>query len=1080
MVVACSSNPENDSSQQTLMKKMKPIKTVKAGEQRVDDRGSFIAIVPGSEKYKPPEKLLTVIESELFSIPELKFVERTGIRKILAEQKLNLSGVVQPEKIIQAGKLVQANMFIFIEAFTVNKSKMVSMTFTETRTGIQLANIIVPEKDIFSGETDLPIISARALNKLNTPDEERLYISMLSLRNEEPGHYLDKVLGGLNVMIAHDLSKIEKIVLLDRTHIDRLRTERELSDAELAMKSACLFLEGAARRSEDGKNLVLDYRVYSIDHEIKDQFEVISEINKFSMTREKFYKQINEKLVGGSLGGDIEIATEQPRKEARLFANTAKYYLIHELKEKACQAAEAAFCLYPCKGYNLLVVKAWMLQSEFYKDAKLYRFEPDYISNFKYTNKNLPSNFREIVLKRSIRAALAVNSYIREGYSFRMQYWPEYAAVVQNGFIFGSNALKVPIEKGETGLIDLRNEIRDIQVENFKISLGEIKKKSHPVFYAKATKLGLIMAPYWYPSVEQYIGFVSTTAPNALETIDAFSGVSNADRNHSIFILSENVARSIANMKKRMPDSTEQAKLIELEKTLATHNEPIFRFAGLTSLDGQPAIKDFLGIIKKYKFHREPKNDWELARMLMDFDYDQLDKTQTDQLCQTVMDYFLEPENHKRIPIWVRIFKKWMRHYEKLYAEEDEEQASQEIKNKLFTYAEKMLSCIEKGTSGSTGGRIDVNHIQFYQKLQETYSEQKDQSTSIWDNFIIEELNINKNGSLKSLFYRNKRLYLVYKMNSAPFEFAISSFPIEDGAEIENGSIVTLPQKYDYYHLWAFDAYENKVAFSNLKSGIVYCEGNKCNIINDEKGLPSNCVNSLAFADNQIYLGFGECPFDRSTQGGGLVVYDPDSQKLTTLYSGRSTKNGSLLSSGKPYSIKAMLPDSKRGSIFMGINFDGEDYKEKLTGLWRYDVFEKKITRLAMPLHPHYKTNYFRFRRLFWHKGDIMASDVWDIVSINPDTGTDNWLVGSHSPYKIPTAYLAGEHVFVGDYLISTQGGQDVLQVYSKNSTIPSFIKKTLKGKDIHNVKSLEVVDDKTALVIINEEEVWKLSLKER
>src|SRR4051812_22376790 len=55
--------------------------------------------------------VLTLAEAKLSEVPAVQLLERQAVDRVLAEQKLSLSGVVATEQALTIGKLLSVNLF---------------------------------------------------------------------------------------------------------------------------------------------------------------------------------------------------------------------------------------------------------------------------------------------------------------------------------------------------------------------------------------------------------------------------------------------------------------------------------------------------------------------------------------------------------------------------------------------------------------------------------------------------------------------------------------------------------------------------------------------------------------------------------------------------------------------------------------------------------------------------------------------------------------------------------------------------------------------------------------------------------
>ena len=73
---------------------------------------------------EPINNLLDLTQAKLSAEPKLELLERKAIAKLLAEQKLSLSGLVDANSAVKVGKILRADAFALIEADSTGKEAL--------------------------------------------------------------------------------------------------------------------------------------------------------------------------------------------------------------------------------------------------------------------------------------------------------------------------------------------------------------------------------------------------------------------------------------------------------------------------------------------------------------------------------------------------------------------------------------------------------------------------------------------------------------------------------------------------------------------------------------------------------------------------------------------------------------------------------------------------------------------------------------------------------------------------------------------------------------------------------------------
>ena len=129
-----------------------------------------VALV-SSDKSEAIRNVLTLAEAKLSQTPGIKLLERQGIDKILAEQKLSLSGVVATDQALTIGKLLSVDLFAVVEA-GLDKKEAAGLVIFDAKTGVRLWDAALP-----SGTLDLTVTAT--VEAVRTAQQKRGAIGKL-------------------------------------------------------------------------------------------------------------------------------------------------------------------------------------------------------------------------------------------------------------------------------------------------------------------------------------------------------------------------------------------------------------------------------------------------------------------------------------------------------------------------------------------------------------------------------------------------------------------------------------------------------------------------------------------------------------------------------------------------------------------------------------------------------------------------------------------------------------------------------------------------------------------------------------
>jgi hypothetical protein len=300
-----------------------------------------IALV-SNEKSDALRNILTLAETKLTEVPGIQVLEREAINRILAEQKLSLSGLVATDQILSAGKLLGVDLFAVLEAGLDKKDAAGQVVF-DARTGVRLwdAALQPGELDAVVAATVDAIQKAqqkrRAIDKLRT-------VCLMTVRNADLPRDLDSFCDSVGLLLERHLIASPNLALLERRRLEQVNQERNLPiDSPLhKLLASVVAIELEIGTSPDGKGLkatalLSDGKGKSIGKTTA----VIPKRDAAALAR-AIFKEMAESLnvkAAPAEGGRVQ--------EAGRFLREAEFFWEHKDPKRALPAAESAVALHP-------------------------------------------------------------------------------------------------------------------------------------------------------------------------------------------------------------------------------------------------------------------------------------------------------------------------------------------------------------------------------------------------------------------------------------------------------------------------------------------------------------------------------------------------------------------------------------------------------------------------------------------------------------------------------------------------------------------------------------------------------------
>lgn len=303
---------------------------------------TVLAVIPAQRGvFQPSGAVVAELETALFQDKGFVLVERQQIARILNEHALALSGLGQTTNRLSIGRWLTADVILFIDSQPSAQNPVCQLSMVEARTGIALDAWVCEQQALLK---DIPAAIKwieRAGAKRLVPIKDRHLLSVLSLRSEEGGTYLDNTVDALNALIQVSLGQMNEVALLEREHVEHLRTEKDLSTIDMEMRSAVLLLDGSVRRTPNLNELAVTLRLQGLGGNNPATANIVVSSTNMPGARTAMLNALRPLL---KLQGGVP-ATNDPKGEADFFARQSKLWSAWGDPEKALTAASAAFAL---------------------------------------------------------------------------------------------------------------------------------------------------------------------------------------------------------------------------------------------------------------------------------------------------------------------------------------------------------------------------------------------------------------------------------------------------------------------------------------------------------------------------------------------------------------------------------------------------------------------------------------------------------------------------------------------------------------------------------------------------------------
>lgn len=312
---------------------------ITSGSGRAEDATLRLALIT-SEKSDAVRNVLTLAEAKLGEMPHIKLVERQAIEKVLAEQKLSVSGVVAPDQALTIGKLLSVDVFAVLEA-GIETKEAAGLVILDARTGVRLWDAALPAGDVDQTVTATVNAVRTALRKRN--DKTRS-ICLMTVRNADLPRDLDGFCDSVGLLLERRLAASSDLAVLERRRLEQVNRERDLpADSPLRKLLASVVtveLDIGAAPEKKG----LRATILLSDGAGKSLGKVTAQVDKrdaMALAQEAF------KELAKAVNANATTAVGDRKFESWRFLREANFYLEHNEHAYSLRAAESAAALQP-------------------------------------------------------------------------------------------------------------------------------------------------------------------------------------------------------------------------------------------------------------------------------------------------------------------------------------------------------------------------------------------------------------------------------------------------------------------------------------------------------------------------------------------------------------------------------------------------------------------------------------------------------------------------------------------------------------------------------------------------------------
>ena len=300
--------------------------------------------------------VVALAEAQLSSRDGLEVLDRQHVDRVLKEQKLSVSGLVDAGWAIKAGQLLSADLFALVEQSTDGKETLACIVY-DTKAGLRLCDTTLSGDGIEVVSGEVVTCVERATQKRAAGIANVKTLSLVGVRNADLPRSLDTTCESLGLLLERELARSGDVALLERKRLGWLQQERTLTATETDRKllSSALQADLQFARQADGVRatvIVTDAAGQRIHTATADAKQLDATL----------VAPLVEALLRG-LNAKPTVTPSNGLRESQRFFREAEQRWSFKEPTLAIQAAEAALLLDPRNADKMLLLAEYLLQS---------------------------------------------------------------------------------------------------------------------------------------------------------------------------------------------------------------------------------------------------------------------------------------------------------------------------------------------------------------------------------------------------------------------------------------------------------------------------------------------------------------------------------------------------------------------------------------------------------------------------------------------------------------------------------------------------------------------------------------------
>ncbi len=318
--------------------------------RNTSEAATRVALVSG-DRGDAITNVVALAQAKLSRAEDLELLERDEIRRVLDEQKLTQSGIVDATQVVALGKLLKADLFAVVDG-SAGSDGIASVVVFDARSGLRYWDVAcsVAAAELEQASDAVAEAVKSASHKRGRQNKGLHTVGFVTVRNADLPRSQDALCDTVGFLIERGLPRSPDIAVLERRRLQRVNEERSLpgSGESIELLASLSTVDLEISRGADGRGLQATALVKHAGQQTPERVTATVAESDAAALAEALSQKLIELMHAAPVG-----AVPDRRVEAKRFDSEAAHHYSHKRFADTVSAQDAAKALDPAsEGYS--------------------------------------------------------------------------------------------------------------------------------------------------------------------------------------------------------------------------------------------------------------------------------------------------------------------------------------------------------------------------------------------------------------------------------------------------------------------------------------------------------------------------------------------------------------------------------------------------------------------------------------------------------------------------------------------------------------------------------------------------------